>query len=156
MLAYVAAGWSAIGVTSRTRYRLQLDGDTIEAKGTMIQVMNVGALLRRSWRLAPNISPLDGRLDVLVFRATTLREYLAIVARIVQGRPAASELVLHRPASRVVIDSRPDAPVQLDGETLGRTPVQIEVRPRALGVIVPARCDWARSTNIAASEAATA
>jgi YegS/Rv2252/BmrU family lipid kinase len=139
VLAYVGAGWRAISHTPRTHYRLRLDGETIEAEGTMIQVMNMGALLRSSWRVAPGISPFDGKLDVIVYRAATLREYLAVVARIVQGRPTASDLVLHRSATRVTVEAEPAAPIQLDGEIAGETPVTMVVRPAALAVIVPSR-----------------
>ena len=147
VLAYLGAGWRAIAATPRTRYHIRLDGEAIEAEGTMIQVMNMGAVLRRSWRLAPGISPVDGRLDVIVYRATTWREYMAVVARVVQGRPTAGGTVFHRPGAHVEIDAEPVAPVQLDGELVGHTPVTTKVRSRALAVIVPARSGWTRSRD---------
>jgi YegS/Rv2252/BmrU family lipid kinase len=156
VLAYLGAGWPAIGVTPRTRYHIRLDGEAIEAEGTMIQVMNMGAVLRRSWRLAPGISPVDGKLDVIVYRATTLREYLAVMSRVVQGRPTATDLVLHRSAAHVAIDAEPVVPVQLDGEIVGLTPARVEVRPRALAVIVPARGGWPRSGDETESGVTTA
>lgn len=142
VLAYFRAGWRALGAAPMTRYRLRLDGEEVEVEGTMIQVMNMGAVFRPSWAMAPGVSPIDGRLDMVVYRAETVAEFARVGARVIQGRPTATDLVLHRRTARVEIEAEPDVPVQRDGELAGTTPVTVEIRPRALEVVVPRSSPW--------------
>jgi YegS/Rv2252/BmrU family lipid kinase len=141
--AYGLAGWQASREAVPTAYRLTIDGVTEELEGTMIQVMNCGAVFRRSWEFAPGISPVDGRLDVLVYRARTLAEYLATAALVVRGNPLDTALVERRSAVRLEIEADPPARLQRDGETAGATPARVEVLPRALPVLLPPGSPWA-------------
>jgi len=144
VMAYVWAGWRSIEDAVLARYRVTVDGEEQEIEGTMIQVMNCGAmLLRRSWLMGPGISPADGLLDVLVYRARSLPEYARVAARVVQGYPTATRLVLHRRGERVRIEADRDVAVQRDGEPAGSLPVEIGVLRRALPVVVPAGSPWA-------------
>jgi diacylglycerol kinase family enzyme len=142
--AYLWAGYRSIGETPPARYRLMIDGDELEIDATMIQVMNCGAvLMRRGWMLGPGISPVDGLLDVVVYRARTRSEYLRVAARVVQGAPTATRLVLHRRAERVRIEAEGEVAVQCDGEASGSLPVELGVLRRTLPVVVPPESPWA-------------
>lgn len=140
--AYVLAGLQAIGAVRPALYRLWLDGEEASVEGTMAEVMNLGAVFRRSWALAPGISPVDGRLDVIVYRAATWVEYTRVATRVLQGDPTESVLVFHRSAARIRIEAEPSVPVQRDGERAGTTPAEIDVRPRALAVVLPTDSPW--------------
>lgn len=143
VVAYALAGWRASREAVRTDYRLTMNGVTEELEGTMIQVMNCGAVFRRSWEFAPGISPVDGRLDVLVYRARTLAEYLATAALVVRGTPLDTALVERRSAARLVIEAVPPTRLQRDGEMAGQTPARVEVLPHALPVVLPPGSPWA-------------
>jgi diacylglycerol kinase family enzyme len=142
--AYLWAGYRSIGEMPAARYRLTLDGDELEIDATMVQVMNCGAvLLRRGWTLGPGISPVDGLLDVVAYRARTRSEYLRVAARVVQGAPTATTLVVHRRAAHVRIVAEAKVAVQCDGEAAGSLPVELGVLRRALPVVVPPGSPWA-------------
>ncbi len=143
VLAYLWAGWDAVRQTPSVRYRVTVDGEDEEIDATMIQVMNCGAVLRRSWAMGPGISPVDGELDVLVYRARTRREYVGVGARVVGGTPTATALVRHLRGSRVRLTAEAGVGVQRDGEPAGSLPVEIGVRPAALPVLVPPASPWA-------------
>lgn len=137
--AYGWAGWRASRGAEPARFQIEIDGEEIEIEATTVQVMNCASVLRRSWEFARGVSLVDGVLDVVAHRASTLAEHLVTAAAVVRGAPTDTDLVIHRPARRVVIAVDPPAPLQRDGELAGTTPVEIDVLPRALPVVLPAR-----------------
>ena len=140
--AYGVAGLRASRGVEPARFRVDLDGEEIEIEATTIQVMNVASVLRRGWEFAPGVSPVDGVLDLIAHRASTLAEHLVTAAAVVRGAPTDTDLVVHRPARRIRIDVDPPALLQRDGELAGRTPVDIDVLPRVLPVLLPVDSPW--------------
>jgi YegS/Rv2252/BmrU family lipid kinase len=140
--AYSLAGLRAIRGAERARFRIEIDGEMIEIEATTVEIMNVASVLRREWELARGVSPVDGILDVIAHRASTLAEHLATAAAVMRGAPTDTDLVVHRPARRLRIEVDPPALLQRDGELAGWTPVEIDVLPRALPVVLPAGSPW--------------
>jgi YegS/Rv2252/BmrU family lipid kinase len=144
LAAYGLAGWKANQAAERVRHRVTCDGVAEEFEVTMMQVMNCGAVFRRAWELAPGVSPIDGTLDLLAYRAASITEYMVAAAQVLRGAPTSTDLVEHRRAARVTIATDPPLRVQRDGEPAGRTPIEIDVLPRALRVVMPKGGPWAR------------
>ncbi|MGH7563207.1 MAG: diacylglycerol/lipid kinase family protein [Gemmatimonadota bacterium] len=142
--AYGVAGWKANQAVEPTRHRVTCDGVEEEFHVTMTQVMNCGAVFRRAWELAPGVSPIDGRLDVLAYRAASIPEYMLAAAQVLRGAPTSTDLVEHRRAVHVRIATDLPVRVQRDGEPAGRTPVEIDLLPLALPVVMPPDGPWAR------------
>jgi YegS/Rv2252/BmrU family lipid kinase len=140
--AYGLAGWRASRGAAPLRFRVRIDGEDCEIEATTIQVMNVASVLRRGWEFAHGVTPLDGVLDLIAHRASTLAEHVVTAAAVVRGAPTDTDLVLHRPARHVSIEVDPPALLQRDGELAGRTPVEIDVLPRALPVVLPGSGPW--------------
>lgn len=141
--AYAMAYLAARRAAEPSRYTVVCDGERIDVEGSMVQVMNCGSVFRRAWALAPDVSPVDGLLDVVVLRAASLPGQVAAAAHVLRGRPTDTDLVLHRRAERVTLEAYPPVRVQRDGETAGRTPVEIETLPGAVPVAVPEGSPWA-------------
>jgi diacylglycerol kinase (ATP) len=79
----------------------------------------------------------SGRFEICVFQSNKIRSLfmyafagLAHLASIAPG-------ISHLTGSRVRIDSKSPVPVQIDGTYLGTTPVEIELLPAAVPVVVP-------------------
>lgn len=144
LVAYGLAGWRANQEVARVRHRVICDGVAEEFEVTMMQVMNCGAVFRRAWELAPGVSPIDGTLDVLAYRAASIPEYMLAAAQVLRGAPTSTDLVEHRRAARVSIATDPPLKVQRDGEPAGRTPIEVDLLPRALRVVMPEGGPWAR------------
>lgn len=144
LAAYGVAGWKANQEVERIPHRVSCDGSTEDFEVTMMQVMNCGAVFRREWELAPGVSPIDGTLDVLAYRAGSIPEYMLAAAQVLRGAPTSTDLVAHRRAVRVTIASDPPVRVQRDGEPAGRTPVEIDLLPLALPVVMPPDGPWVR------------
>ena len=144
LVAYGLAGWRANREVAPVLHRVICDGVAEEFEVTMMQVMNCGAVFRRAWELAPGVSPIDGTLDVLAYRAASIPEYMLAAAQVLRGAPTSTDLVEHRRAARVTIVTDPPVRVQRDGESAGRTPIEVDLLPRALPVVMPQGGPWAR------------
>jgi YegS/Rv2252/BmrU family lipid kinase len=144
LVAYGLAAWRANQEVAPVLHRVTCDGVAEEFEVTMMQVMNCGAVFRRAWELAPGVSPIDGTLDVLAYRAASIREYMLAAAQVLRGAPTSTDLVEHRRAARVTIATDSPLRVQRDGEAAGRTPIEVDVLPRALRVVMPEDGPWAR------------
>lgn len=88
-------------------------------------------------RIAPHALVDDGRLDLVVFRGTGVWATAWHLIRILLGSHLADPQVEAFQARAVKIDAC-KLPVHVDAEPIGTTPVEINVRPQALAVLVPA------------------
>jgi len=94
--------------------------------------INVGPL-----RVGPGVTPHDGMLEVAVLRGVNVWSFL------VDAWHLLSHTLRHRNAPdrysvrRVHIAAKPALLTQADGDVLGETPLDIEVLPHAIDVMVP-------------------
>jgi diacylglycerol kinase family enzyme len=116
-----------------TAVRLRTDGESVE--GTHCTVANVAAYAL-DLKLTPAASADDGRLDWLVLERPGLASLLAYCWSAYRGRHLRREDVRAGQATRLRLTAAPPTPVQLDGDPWGTTPVDVEVVPRALTLVV--------------------
>jgi YegS/Rv2252/BmrU family lipid kinase len=87
-------------------------------------------------RITPGASPHDGMLDCCLIRDLSRLRLLRLLPSAFEGqhtRYPEVELVRTR---TVQVEAQPPVPVAADGEMAGRTPVAIQVEPRALTVML--------------------
>ena len=116
----------------RTPMRVTIDGRA-HRTGSPAVTVNNGPYHGLGFAIAPSADPTDGQLDVVVFagmsRLEVLRHFLAVARR----RPRWDPRVVESRARRVTIEgTRRPLPAHADGESIGTTPVTLEVRPAAL------------------------
>ena len=137
--AYALATVSALAKCRSTAITLTLDGEVIRSEAFLVVVANVSSYAVRRVKVAPFAAPDDGWLDVCVFerprraRVGFASQMMAVVARRHLRDP---RVRLYR-ARTITLDSDPPVQGQLDGESIGGTPVEISVVPRILPVFVP-------------------
>jgi diacylglycerol kinase (ATP) len=120
----------------RMRVRMRLDERVVETRGLMVVVAN-GPYTGLGLTLAPDARLDDGLLDVRVFRRFSRLDLLRHFWAIAFGRRAYATEVAEFRAKRVVVET-PGLPCRADAFDLGRTPIEIGIRPGALRVIAPA------------------
>jgi YegS/Rv2252/BmrU family lipid kinase len=138
--AYV---WSAlkwlIGYQPR-RFTIAVDGRRLRPRAAQVLIANGGVMGMAPLRWGPHIRPDDGRIDVCVLSARSLRDYLRIGWQVLMGHRRRSPNIRYLAAQRsIVIDCDRPLPIQGDGEIIGETPVQVQVIPDAVRVVVPPR-----------------
>jgi len=117
------------------QYRANLDGETGEFTGTKVYLVNSG-MMGTGLRITHTYAVDDGLLDCFVVDPHNLDDVSAAAARFLTV-PAWNEMRHYRQARSVSLEAEPDQPVWADGEYIGRTPVNVDVLPRALTVVVP-------------------
>jgi YegS/Rv2252/BmrU family lipid kinase len=119
-----------------TRTRVVADGQKIRTRSMLIIISNA-QLYARIARVASRACLDDGLLDVCVFKGSGLPMTLLHVIHILTERHLQDPRVAYIQARRVTIETRRPMLVQVDGDTIGTTPVTFEAVPRALRIIVP-------------------
>lgn len=115
---------------------ITLDHGEIKERVLMAVVSN-GQLYGRVWRLAPEAKMDDGLLDVAVMVGhrwpSAIKHIIGLTFRQHIKDP---DFQLHR-TRNLHFSARESLPVHVDAETIGTTPVEVEVVPEALTIIVP-------------------
>jgi diacylglycerol kinase (ATP) len=87
--------------------------------------------------IAPEATPTDGLLDVVLITARPTSKMVMVAAEILLGKHLHRDSVIFRRARRVTVRSRPGMWFNVDGELVGNDPITFEVMPRALQFFAP-------------------
>ena len=138
--AYVAAG---------IRNALKLDDASIfiedenekvhKFEGNTILLSNIGKIGDINFKVTPDTSAHDGLFDLTVISGRSLWDAIGVLFRMLTWRYKPSRKLHHFQARKVVIATDPPVPVQLDGEDVGLTPLEAEIIPGGVHLIVGAR-----------------
>jgi diacylglycerol kinase (ATP) len=126
-------------VASAWHYRypiIEIDADGRRARGALCMVFNMPQYAN-NLTLAPDADPADGLLDWLLFERPgslpLIRYALSVWRKTHRERPD----VHHGRAARIRLSAVEPVPLQIDGEAADFAPIDIEVVPRAIRVVVP-------------------
>ena len=111
------------------------DKQEVHALGHVVLVSNL-PYFGRHYMIGSATSFQDGLLDVLFFADLSKMELLGYVFHGVGSGNSEDPRIQHYLARRVDIDTQPAMPIMADGNALGEGRVRIEVRRRALTVVV--------------------
>ena len=151
-IAYI---YGALCVLSRYRpYRVRITGDfgVIEQPVFLASSANTSSY-GGAIKIAPGADPTDGRLDLCIIDRVSRFRAFAILSAVLSGRHAQRSEVRFIRTPRLRIEADEPLEVWADGEKVARTPVDIEVVPGAIRVLVPA-ARWP-ADDVAGREPAT-
>jgi diacylglycerol kinase family enzyme len=117
--------------------RLTVDGQEFEASAAAVMIANFGAVLDDRITFGPGIRFDDGVLDACFYSPKNLRDAMRIMWRLLRRDFASDAAMLYRSGRHIRIETEPPRLAQADGELLGMTPIEIEVEPRAVRLLVP-------------------
>ncbi len=135
--AYIARFWQKLSDIVCVPHRITVDGEMLQAEAATVIIANCGEIIPPFLKLGNDIAIDDGLLDVVVLRATGLVSTAGVLWRMASGVPDAAGGVRYARGRRVVVETEPARPVQLDGEPWGSTPLEAEVVPAGIRVVVP-------------------
>jgi len=136
--AYAPALMTALFAHKTTNVRLDVDGETFSVQASMIVVANAPTY-GMNIRMAPRASMSDGLLDVCIFERD-FPERLAMLTQVLKVLTCKAESdrnISYFTAKRVRVEGDPPILAQIDGDLAGQTPMEVEVVPGALTLIVP-------------------
>jgi diacylglycerol kinase family enzyme len=134
-LAYAFAGLQALSDPPTATYRMEVDGEAVEASGLACVLANSAATGVSGASLAEGVDVSDGMLDLFVIDLPDLASLLGSAADAAAGQQPRG--MTRWRAKQVRIKSRPKQSVLADGEDAGATPVEVSVAPGAISVVVP-------------------
>ena len=138
-IAYLWTGLGKLLGLRLWRFTVKVDGQSSRLRASEVLVVNGGGLGEPYFHWEPHIRLDDGRLDVFVLRARTAPDYLRVAWELLLGQQKRDPNVRFLSAERsIAINADRPLPVQADGDVIGQTPIQVQVVPNALQVIVPA------------------
>lgn len=111
------------------------DADAWAGPAASVVVCN-GAWFGGGMRIAPGARPDDGLLDVVRLGALGRLELARWLPTVYWGGHLANPRIALRRAARVRVEADAPLPVQLDGELGAHTPLDVEICPGALRLLV--------------------
>jgi diacylglycerol kinase (ATP) len=139
-LAYFVGAIAASGRIRNVAHEIVIDGVATQTKAAQVMVANFGRMMAGLSPRRP-VLPDDGLLEVIVVRASGPGTALPAALEALRQKDLGDSSGGHafRAQARTVrIDTSHPILVEIDGDVVGRTPVEIAILPAALTVIVPA------------------
>jgi diacylglycerol kinase (ATP) len=133
---YVLGTLEAIRTSRPRRFSLETSHKHIDEPGLMVAFAN-GPTYGGGLRIAPAADFADRQLDVCFVRQVGKARLLRLLRRVFSGRHVNLPEVEYFKSAGVRLETDVPLEVYADGEFVCRTPVEVNVLPRALRVIVP-------------------
>lgn len=140
-LAYVLVGLRESLRLKRSSVTLKLDGKTRRVRAHTAMVVNIGRIDNANISIGPDIWHHDGILNIVTIGSVGLRDNLRLAYKLIRQDYASDRDLRYFKAKRVEISARPGLPTQIDGDELGNTPLEVEVVPGGVKVLVPETYD---------------
>ena len=135
IFAYIWAALKAARGTRRRHVTVAIDGSTSHVRAHSVVAFNATRLEVLGLKVGPDASPHDGRMDVAILRTPGVMAVLRKALRLMDRSASRTELT---PATRLRIEVRPPLPVQVDGDPIGETPLELRVLAGAVSFVAPA------------------
>jgi diacylglycerol kinase family enzyme len=126
--------------------RVYLDDDRVEAAAAPLPPLSARWLFACNLpcyggglRIAPQADGADGLLDICLFRRGNVWNGLRYLGAVLLGRQQTLADCAVRRTRRLRITAEAEVPYQLDGDPGGVLPLEIELVPRRLTLLVPGR-----------------
>jgi YegS/Rv2252/BmrU family lipid kinase len=136
-LAYALSALQAIQNPTVSRYRLTIDGQSVESEGIACIICNSGNLGGAGITMSSAVSVRDGLLDVFVLQQANLASLVSLTRDVLTQTEPTTAALQHWQGREITLVAEPNQTIQADGEVLGQTPITATVLPGAVRVIVP-------------------
>ena len=136
-VAYVLLGAPSVMRFHGIRARIEVDDQTVNGNFVLALISNSRLYGGGLVRLTDENRLDDNLLDVWLFKGAMFMETLGHAARMLTSRHLLSESTIHLRGRHILVNTSKPATVQLDGEPAGHTPLQVEIEPGCLKLLVP-------------------
>jgi YegS/Rv2252/BmrU family lipid kinase len=119
-------------------FRLELetsDGEKYSDRAMMISALN-GKAYAAGMMAAPHAEMDDGLIDILIIKALPKSRLLGLFSKVGHGQHLNHKGVVMMKARKFTVKTIPSLPLNIDGEIRGLSPMEVEIQPRGLKVLV--------------------
>ncbi|MBI4549919.1 MAG: diacylglycerol kinase family lipid kinase [Candidatus Omnitrophica bacterium] len=110
----------------------------VKVRAWVIVVGNARAYGIPGIRVASKARLDDGLLDLCVFQSRSLLHFIGHFFKVLRNRHLEDESVSYYQTKSVRIETSGEVPVQLDGDLVGNTPIELSIAPARLRALIPA------------------
>jgi diacylglycerol kinase (ATP) len=135
----VGYGWRAFGAAIKyrgTHMTVDVDDQHIKCRALMVLISNA-PLYGGIARVAAEAILDDGRLDVSIFKGDSFFQAVGHILRVLLRRGARAPEAIMLRGQHIRVDAQRQCYVHVDAEPIGHTPVDVDIVPKALRVLVP-------------------
>ena len=140
-LAYVLVGLRQSLRLKRSSLTLELDGKRQRVRAHTAMIVNIGRIDNANISVGPDIWHHDGILNVVTIGSVGLRDNLRLAFKVLRRDYSTDRDLRYFKAKKIKISARPTLPTEIDGDELGKTPLEVEVIPNGVRVLVPESYD---------------
>lgn len=115
-----------------------IDGERIEVPKLFLMAVGINQYYGGGMQILPQAEPADGYFDLVWADDLPLADLPSLMGRIYKGQHLDHPKVQSRRAKRIRVESPQNVAYHLDGDVAGQTPVEFELIPQALSVMLPA------------------
>jgi diacylglycerol kinase (ATP) len=137
MTSYLLPAALAVKDYAYPTLRVEVDGKEVFASRPAVAFVGNVSEYGTGFPILPHARSDDGVLDVCALPCNSPTELMQLFLRAAAGEHLALEGAVYTKGKRVRIESAQPAPVQLDGDSAGHTPLEIDLLPVRLPFIVP-------------------
>ena len=137
-ITFFAAALRAILEFKPMPISLDIDGEKVEDSYVLISLTN-GCFFGGGMMIAPHAVIDDGYLDLVMAAGLKKSSIIKLLTKVYKGKHLEHQTVINKKVKKVHIESINRLLLEVDGETPGYTPVDVEILPYALPLIVPGK-----------------
>jgi diacylglycerol kinase (ATP) len=135
--AYVAAFFDELTHFDHFCARVDCAEWEIEQQNSLLVMVANGPYYGGGFNIAPQAAIDDGKLDLIIVRKLTNPETTLLAFQAMVGKHLDHSAVIATRIDRVRVEADRQVPVHIDGEVIGKLPVEIDIRPAALQILAP-------------------
>lgn len=133
---YIRGGMEILADLQSYRIEAECDQEQFSGQDTWAVLVANGKTNAGRIVVAPDASPIDGLLDVIIIRNGTAIDLVEMVASAVLGNYLDCEQVTHRQVKRLRLRSTPGMRFTIDGEVIDQQPVEFDIVEQAIPMLV--------------------
>ena len=137
-LCYLRGVVGVLGAMKTFQIQATMDDEFLEVESWGVLVAN-GRTNGGRILIAPHASPTDGLLDVIIIKNGDLLDMVEIASRTLFSSLIECQQVVFRQGRKLQLQSTPGMRFTLDGEVFDEVPIEFEVIPGAIDMLVGAR-----------------
>ena len=119
-----------------TRVSVQVDGNSVLDDDILSVSLGIGKYAGGGMSLTPDAKPDDGLIDLTVIKNMSKLRVIANLKKLYDGNILKHSRIEGFIGKDIRIVSDPPVFAEVDGESLGQTPVEFEILPKSINVIV--------------------
>lgn len=117
------------------KFRVAVDGQEFFRGPALSVALGIGKYCGGGMMQTPDAVPDDGLIDLTVVRAINKMKFLFKVPSLKSGKIFRNKEVIHTRGTSVEISATPRSYMEVDGETVGITPVHVTLIPAGIRVV---------------------